>query len=286
MQDLLSTQTLHLPVTSDDIELNEEEIAAATEAGIKKAKLIKADLFEYERRKELAKKVMMESAQPWSGLELWNYAKKRGDEIVKIQSGNPSKIFEEIPFQKKIISALCLYFTGNPAFENIDAKELNSIKGSSFSLTKGIWLWGQPGVGKTLLMDMFRINKRQCFGLVQCTKLAYLWSKEGDFFIEPYMRPVNNGEIFSSTPFNQKLVGICYNDLGTEQIPVKFFGNTINVMEQIILNSYDKKVPFWHRHVTTNLTGEQVKSIYGTRVSDRIIEMFNIIDITGKSLRK
>jgi hypothetical protein len=261
--------------------LNDQEI----EAAMVWARSKKAELFEQERRKMLADKVRAESKKPWSVAELWKYAKMRGDRIVQMETGNPIAEFKTIPFQKHIIEALLLYFTEDERFEQLDTKNYNNSD-AEFALQKGLWLWGVPGVGKTLLMDMFRLNKRQCFGIVQCPKLAYLFMQSGEEVIKPHSRILENGEIFPSTPFQQKNVGICYNDLGTEPIPINHYQNKINLMEQVLLATYEKRVPFWQRHVTTNLKSEQIDEVYGARVKDRIRQMFNIIDIRGESLRK
>lgn len=281
MGDLLSTQTLHLPVLGRDIELDEEEIQAA----MTWAKERKAELFEQERRRLLSEQVRRESKRPWSISELWKYAKSRADNIKKTETGDPYAEFQTIPFQKNIIEALLLYFTEDERFEELDPKEYNDSK-SEFSLQKGLWLWGVPGVGKTLLMDMFRINKRQCFGIIQTPKLAYLFMQQGDDAVNPYSRIIANGSLFATTPFGQKNVGVCFNDLGTEPCPINHYQNKINLMEQVLLNAYEAKVPFWHRHVTTNLKADQIEQMYGARIKDRIKQMFNIIDIKGESLRK
>lgn len=215
----------------------------------------------------------------------WAFCKKRADDIIRTETGDPLSGFQKIDYQKPVITALGLYFMNNPAFENLDTKIYNDT-GLQFSLNKGLYIFSPPGCGKTLLMDMFRFNPRQCYGLVQCSRLALQASREGDSLVTKFCSIVKNGDLFPTAPFGQEEVGVCYNDLGTEHNPVTYFGNKINIMEKIMLDTYDRKVPFWHRHVTTNLTSGQMKETYGVRVTDRFRQMFNIIDIKGKSLRK
>lgn len=91
----------------------------------------------------------------------------------------------------------------------------------------------------------------------------------------------------NSNPFGHQVIGFCFDDLGTEA-NAKYFGKEKNVMAEIILNRYDNKLDFHSTHITTNLTADKIKEQYGTRVTDRMKEMFNIItfDKNAKSRRK
>lgn len=274
------TQTLSLPVSSEEIELDQTEIDSA----LQDARIKKSIRIDDERKSKLAEEARKIASGPWTSADLWHSALNRANQLIRTETGNPNAEFKMIDWQKPIITALGHYFMNSSEFESLDTKKYND-QDAPFDLNKGLWIFGPPGCGKTLLMDMFRINKRMCYGLVQCSKLAYAFSKEGEHILQPHTEPVENGKIFSSTPFFQPIVGICYNDLGTETIPVSHFGNKVNVMEQVILSTYDRRVPFDQRHITTNLTADQVGELYGNRVKDRIRQMFNIIDIRGKSLR-
>jgi DNA replication protein DnaC len=276
----LLPEQLKDPVNFEDVLLTEEE----TKKALDEARMRKAVQLEDERRKALAQQMHLESVKPWNTKQLWEHARARGSRLLQVQSGNQRAEFQMIEFQKQAIKAMLLYFTDNPKFEELDTAEFNTV-GIPFSLNKGLWLWGNPGVGKTLLMQMFRINKRLCFDVVQCPKFAYTYVKFGDEVINPYKKVVP-AEAPAYDNFFQKQKGICYNDLGTEPLSSKHYGNAINVMEQIFLETYENKVPWWHRHVTTNLTFQQVEECYGVRVKDRIRQCFNIIDLKGNSLRK
>lgn len=271
-------EQLQDPVSYDDVELTEEETAKA----LHEARVRKAAIIEDERRKKLAAEMKLDLMKPWTPNQLWEFAKQRGNRIIQLERG-PEASFQVLDMQKHVIHALCLYFTGDKRFEELDPNLFNQV-GIPFLLNKGLWLWGNPGVGKTLLMQMFRINKRQCFDLIQCPKLCYHYVKHGDDVINPYKRVVQ--AVASPDNFYQKETAICYNDLGTEPLSSKHYGNPINVMETIFLETYENKVPWSQRHVTTNLTFDQVESSYGLRVKDRIRQCFNIIDINGESLRR
>jgi DNA replication protein DnaC len=58
-------------------------------------------------------------------------------------------------------------------------------------------------------------------------------------------------------------------------------------MAEILTDRYDMFIRHKMKtHITTNLTFQQIKESYGGRFYDRMKEMFNVISLTGKSLRK
>lgn len=176
---------------------------------------------------------------------------------------------------KKVLNALTMYFTDNPAFESLN---------EGWKLSKGIMLMGNVGVGKTTLMRLFANNKKRCFSTVNCDDISKLYQKEGAEAIEPYYdTPITNGDYRF---FYQKYIGFCFDDFGSEGSK-KNFGNELNVMADIILKRYDHKYEFSFdcTHLTTNLDGDQIEAFYGTRVRSRCREMFNVIELTGKDFR-
>lgn len=260
-----------------DLTVDERDLAIQ-EAMIKKhAKL------EDDRRKRLAIVKQNDLRRPWNAAQLYEYARVRATEMIRIRTGNPSSIFEPMEWQQDCLQALSLYFSGSEYFEHLHTEKYNSNPQFQFQLGKGLWLWSNPGQGKTLMMEMFSRNKRQCYRVVQCPKIVQGYVQFGEEHIKPY------SEVFgeSPQPFNyfQNSHGVCYNDLGTEPEKAVNFGNSINVMEKIFLDTYDKIIPYWHRHVTTNLPFDQIKQMYGVRFVDRVKECFNIIEIKGESLR-
>jgi DNA replication protein DnaC len=170
-----------------------------------------------------------------------------------------------------VVELLCLYFSGDPEFEKL-----------GYSLKKGIMLSGPKGVGKSTLMKLFRANQVQSYALTSCRTVAGDYQKDGYDAIAKYSRILTE----SRNIFNHKNYGYCFDDLGTEG-DRKHFGDQMNVMREILLNRYDK-CPLNSTFLTTNLTPEEITNIYGDRVFDRCIEMFNSIEFseTAKSRRK
>ena len=174
-----------------------------------------------------------------------------------------------------VFSALCMYFTSTPEFEELC---------DGFSLNKGIMLCGNVGRGKTTLMGLFRANQRRSYRLISCRELADRFASEGHEMLHIWSRPIPVPN--SIDTFFQTEIGVCFDDLGTEGSK-KNFGNSVNVMENIIMNRYDMGVLPWHcTHITTNLSGDEIEEYYGTRVRSRMREMFNMLTLSGEDRRK
>lgn len=170
-----------------------------------------------------------------------------------------------------IITRLAIYFSG----QSSDGLDPN----------KGICLFGGVGVGKTTLMKMLFRNQKQSYIMKMCRAVEDEFSQDGDQVLKRYgiAREVSR----NADPFGHQVLGYCFDDLGTEPMS-KYYGKDTNVMAEIILNRYDNNLPFSQTHITTNLSVDQIAARYGTRVTDRMRQMFNLIsfDKEAKSRRK
>lgn len=171
------------------------------------------------------------------------------------------------------VEQLCLYFAKDARFTG--------------DLDKGILLKGPNGTGKSHLMSFFMQNQNLSYTVVMARAVENLWinetKDEAGATIRKYsaMLPISE----NVNRFGHKEIGFCFDDLGSESIPSKKFGEEKVVLSEIILNRYDSKLPHNATHITTNLGAETVEKSYGTRIRDRFREMFNVITITGKSRR-
>lgn len=260
----------------DDVELDQSILDALIDEA-KKRTFHKNE----QEEKRLKYEAMLEDLKkPFTAHELQLYALHRlRNEILN----DSEPVFNEQA--KAIFKALCYYFAGDADFENM---------GKNWKLDKGICLMGNIGTGKTTLMNMFAKNKRQCFQVISCRNIAGQFAdakgnKTGDYSAHEILQIYSTDKVLATNEYRyflQKSLGYCYDDLGTESVK-KNFGNEVNVMEEIILNRYDNRHTGWHyTHITTNLTADQIGETYGNRVRDRMREMFNIIELTGDSLRK
>lgn len=167
------------------------------------------------------------------------------------------------------------YFMGDPGFEG--------------DLTKGLMLRGKKGTGKTLAIIIFkeylRYFKLQIrkfdqlkpigFELVRTKEITSLYEQIG---IEVLHR------------YKQDRI-ICFDDLGEEDKRSKFYTNELNVMEDVLTMRYFLFLKDGlQTHCTTNYVFEHngtryFQDFYGSRVEDRMKEMFNQIIFKGESRR-
>ncbi len=75
---------------------------------------------------------------------------------------------------------------------------------------------------------------------------------------------------------------LAVDDLGTEPISIKVFGNEILPLVDLLSARYDQMLP---TIITTNLGPEKITERYGERIADRIREMAEVIQFSGPSFR-
>ncbi|MFZ4413202.1 MAG: hypothetical protein ACOYOV_08985 [Bacteroidales bacterium] len=250
----------------------------------------------YEVAKGLNKKAVMVNYEEYDHVELT-------EEELKIAIYNAKKIkdgkLKEIAHWKKVNAPLIKmnydenynYFL-NKAKSMIPGFKLDENNTEIFTLLceyfsnenehKGLLLCGPVGCGKTSLMKIFSENQRQSYAVVSARKPSYDFAEKGFEAIEMHSRELFVGQ----NKFRQNVYGCCFDDLGTED-EKKNYGNNVNVMLEIILNRYDKLKPGM-THLTSNMSAEQIKEVYGERSASRMREMFKMItfDVHAKDLRK
>lgn len=154
---------------------------------------------------------------------------------------------------------------------------------------KGLWLCGTIGTGKSTMLQIVRefcrlvrpaVSYRETdgsltkepweygFRISNMSFVAGVYAKEGYPGIDEYI--VNCRQAF--------------DEVGRECIPAGYFGNMENVFRYIIQRRYDLRRGDF-THVTSNLKPEQIGEVYGDHIYDRCIEMFNFVEMTGKSWR-
>lgn len=252
------------------IELTEDELMVA----VIEAKRKKELMLEEQARREQAdknRKLFTENIWNWDTCE----------HFIRLRATN--MFHGKFKFDEQVanyFNLLIRYFSKDEYFFTL-AREMG-IKNPS--LDKGLYIGGNFGVGKTWLMRLFQRNQRQVFTLQNAKAIADLFEKDGEEamsqFSESPILPSNDVDNFYHTR-----MGLCIDDLGTEQIK-NHYGNKKNVVGDLIEFRYAKGQVGTLFHVTTNLTGDQLTAYYGGRVASRLRECMNIIDFIGEDLRK
>ena len=165
----------------------------------------------------------------------------------------------------EIYDILTEYFTLNKAFE-----------ARGFSFKKGIHCIGGVGTGKTKAFEVFKEilrSQNSFFKMIECRHVIRDYKGMNDEIIDLYGRN-------SKHP-------VCFDDLGSEEQGIRVFGNTTNVMAEILTDRYQSFINKGLKTYTvSNLDMTNFETVYGERMRDRIKEMSNIIIVSGKSFRK
>lgn len=234
----------------DNIQLTQEEIEEALRRG-REEKYYQLKREEYNNRLKAQRQYPKYTAEQLRSYFMMQYT------IDEVNEGP--------------VNQICRYFAGDSSFAG--------------DLDKGLFLMGGVGVGKTSVMQFFIRNQRFSYRMEPCRDVETNFAALGDEYLQ---KVSNNLPIaVNADPFGNKEIGFCFDDLGTEANG-KHYGKEKNVMAEVILNRYDNKMPYVSTHITTNLTADEIRQQYGTRVTDRIREMFNIIKfpMDAKSRRK
>lgn len=252
-----SPLTGYQPENYDEVELTETEKEQALREARKQkqASLKKAEYFKSLSEDE---QLISFSAQQFS-----DYVFKR------IQSEVPGFTVDDE--NTDVWTKLVLYFSADPEFEKL---------GEGYSLQKGIYLYGNTGCGKTVLMRGFRMNPLRCYNQVSARhiseRFASIDKKTGGFnVIEKYSREEEPN--YETKRFSSNRLGLFIDDVGTEELAANY-ANKLDVIAQILLNRYDNRLPRNATHITTNLTVEAMEKSYGVRVRSRMKEMFNLVE--------
>jgi DNA replication protein DnaC len=222
--------------------------------------------------------------------EGWTFDRTRDYAAFRIK-----KLFPEASFKPQkdtnadvVFNLFCLYFANDPAFV-IDA---GAAGVENPDLRKGILLMGSIGLGKSTLMRIFAINPRQVFMIKTAADISTGWyngnrddkKDTGPSIIEQLsaikLLPVNDAD-----HFYHRHAGLCIDDIGTEDVK-NSYGNRCNVIGELIEARYSNQATGIFLHLTTNLSGEQLREHYGPRVTSRLRETMNIIHLKGGDRRK
>lgn len=181
---------------------------------------------------------------------------------------------------KTVLRLFLLYFTGNPNF----ITELKEQRGVEGNLDKGIMLIGGVGTGKSLMFKIFRKYTRDVINTN-----SFLDRSAIDIIDSVNVNGVKVLEEYNHNIVDKIARPIrCYvDDIASKNELVNNYGTPINVIEQLLSIRYNIFARYGTlTHVSSNKFPAEMKELYDTRIIDRMKEMFNIIELGGKSFRK
>lgn len=257
-------QTEQKPLTEEAIEYNKRLRTADEEARDYSLESLMKSAFTTQRR--VSKKII-----PYP-IELSD-AKKLFASIyeTRIRERKEEVVYDE--FNKPIILNLVKYFIGDPTCE--------------YDLSKGIYLWGDVGRGKSELFPCF-----QLFVNVIEEKLgnAGVQFTSRKFKIEAcksiVLQIATDKNVESLKRFYNGIW--CLDDIGAED-NYKLFGNDLNVILDIVVERHKHlQRSGLITHATSNMPPKEERLIarYDMRFESRCNEMFNYVFLGGKDKRK
>lgn len=233
--------------------LEDAEIIDALDSASRiKQSIINRQKYEEELRKPISKPI-------YNAEEL----KKR---FLNLYNERFDKPFELDDYSIPVLEQCIYYFTDDERFQG--------------DLNKGLFITGNPGCGKTSLMKILaRINTKQPFALKSCKDISNGYSDNGFPALEKYK---NFLPIAKAQNYGFEFAGWCFDDLGFEETG-KHYGNTIEVMTDIMEAIYNREMMIGSIHITSNISGDEIEERYGNRIRSRMRQMFNMIDYDPKS---
>lgn len=180
---------------------------------------------------------------------------------------------------EKVLRFLLYYFNGCELAESVFPDE-------DYKIYKNLLLIGEPGTGKTMLMQIFSdylraTENENAFRNISMTQLMNYYKINGH--IDRYtFNELSDPKAFEGNPFN-----VCLNDLGLMTESQKSFGTTLTqVTDEFLFARYEIYQQFNKRyHITSNLDVEDLQTRFEDRLVDRF-KSFNVIELHGKSRRK
>jgi len=149
---------------------------------------------------------------------------------------------------------------------------------------KGFFLTGAIGTGKSTLMRglqqyMNSLDRRGLRRKRDDWRMGHMMSSASVIANEYAAKGLE-----ALMPYSTDGHNLCIDELGREPMPAKHYGTEMNVCQFVLQMRYDYR----HRrvtHLTSNLAIGRIMPLYGDYIADRFLEMFNIVEFEGSSIR-
>jgi DNA replication protein DnaC len=161
----------------------------------------------------------------------------------------------------------------NPAYK-FDDVSISMFNALFENYDKGLCLCGSKGIGKTLNMDIFaKINTDLLKVNTECwevTEIEIQYKAAGATFLDR----------IGQHPC------LVVNDAGIESKTLNDYGTNRNIIADLLYLRYRQfQVNGFKTYLTTNLSYESLQAHYGSRLAERMNEMFRQVTIKGDSKR-
>ena len=191
--------------------------------------------------------------------------------------GREFREFEVDENNSKVLSFLLYYFNGCRYAEQVFPDE-------DYKIHKNLLLVGEPGTGKTMLMQIFSDYLRLTHNpnTFENLSVTQMMNYKMNGHIDRHTFNEGQSKGFKPEPFN-----ICLNDIGLETENQKSYGTSLNsVIDEFLYARYEIYQQFGKMyHITSNLDAEEFKKRFADRLVDRF-KSFNLIPLRGNSRRK
>ena len=176
-----------------------------------------------------------------------------------------------------VIEQLIKWVEGDDTMQAITMN--NNTKLIKGSLTKGLYIAGPTGTGKTLAVDI----------LNEFTEIDYIPINLNGKTFRLKWQSIRAADIcqeysqYGEIDKWKKCAILCIHDLGAEKLETMYMGNRTEVLREIIEYRGDNDGLI--TIITSNVKPEKLISLYGARVASRISGMCNYFILRGEDRR-
>jgi DNA replication protein DnaC len=192
--------------------------------------------------------------------KFWAILQIRAAHIEKMEDMQFEWVFDES--QSLIIRDMLKYFINDPS--------------SKYPLTKGLFIYGAPGTGKTEIVTAL---SKFCDTYEQITK-GFKMRSMSDIYTRA--RADKDHDPITTNVQNDA----CFDEFGRYVGPVIRFGDPLDINEVIIEQRYARAKRYGQfTHFIANATPNELEGSFTPMVFDRLRSMCTSIHFTGKSKR-